>query len=318
MNPTGHAAVYLDHVCAETPLKLRVCGPGELGAVISRYHKVGGYDWLAIPLVPYLYAVDSPKDVPPFATEEIEANLRDAYRREHLRDLAPDTEDGRAPGGEWIQLVGSAYDRTIHGYTVATTPEQDLRFIAEFNDRKNVSHFNLFFNNCADLSRVILGFYYPHSTHRNFVADVGFTTPKQLARTLTKYNRRHPEMGLALFLIPQVPGTIDRSRPVRGVLESLVKSKRYLVPLGYLQPELTGGMALAYLTTGRYRFPEDVPTITASTLISSDVLMGDLAVSSLPGLDLERLAGISPLEEGMDSSPSSLVSDSVASSGSEE
>ena len=140
MNPTGHAAVYLDHVCAETPLKLRVCGPGELGAVISRYHKVGGYDWLAIPLVPYLYAVDSPKDVPPFATEEIEANLRDAYRREHLRDLAPDTEDGRAPGGEWIQLVGSAYDRTIHGYTVATTPEQDLRFIAEFNDRKNVSH----------------------------------------------------------------------------------------------------------------------------------------------------------------------------------
>jgi len=45
---TGHAAVYLSGVCAETPLVLRPCAPGELGAVISRYDGVGGYDWLAI------------------------------------------------------------------------------------------------------------------------------------------------------------------------------------------------------------------------------------------------------------------------------
>lgn len=291
MNPTGHAAVYLDHVCAETPLKLRMCEPGELGAVISRYHKVAGYDWLAIPLVPYLYAVDSPEEVPAFATEPIESHLRDTYRREHLRALAPDAQNGGVPEGEWVQLVGSSYDRTIHGFTVATTPEQDLRFIAEFNDRKNVSHFNLFFNNCADLSRIILGFYYPHSTHRNFVADVGFTTPKQLARTLTKYNKRHPEMELAPFLIPQVPGTIDRSRPVRGVLEALVRSKRYLVPLGYFQPELTGGMALAYLSTGRYRFPTDVPVITTSAL-RSDVMTGDLPDVSLLNLGVQPSAEV--------------------------
>ena len=51
-NPTGHAAIYLNHVCAETPTRLRPCRPGEPGAVISRYHKIDGYDWLAIPLVP--------------------------------------------------------------------------------------------------------------------------------------------------------------------------------------------------------------------------------------------------------------------------
>ena len=33
---TGHAAVYLSGVCAETPVVLRPCRPGELGAVISR------------------------------------------------------------------------------------------------------------------------------------------------------------------------------------------------------------------------------------------------------------------------------------------
>jgi hypothetical protein len=57
-NPTGHAAIYLNHICAESPTRLRPCHPGEPGAVISRYHKINGYDWLAIPLVPYLYAVE--------------------------------------------------------------------------------------------------------------------------------------------------------------------------------------------------------------------------------------------------------------------
>ncbi len=56
---TGHAAVYLSGVCAETPLVLRVCAPGEQGIVISRYDGVGGYDWVAIPLIPYLYAVEA-------------------------------------------------------------------------------------------------------------------------------------------------------------------------------------------------------------------------------------------------------------------
>src|ERR1700727_957410 len=64
--PTGHAAVYLSGVCTETPLILRPCGTGELGVVISRYDGVGGYDWLAVPLIPYLYAVDRPEDIPLF------------------------------------------------------------------------------------------------------------------------------------------------------------------------------------------------------------------------------------------------------------
>jgi hypothetical protein len=49
---TGHAAVYLSGVCAQTPLILRRCTPGESGIVLSRYDGVGGYDWVAIPLVP--------------------------------------------------------------------------------------------------------------------------------------------------------------------------------------------------------------------------------------------------------------------------
>jgi hypothetical protein len=235
INPTGHAAIYLSDVCADTPTRLRVCLPGEPGAVISRYHKVGGYDWLAIPLVPYLYAVERVEDVPMTADAALEAKLRDEYRRnrllEYVPDLAEGEHEGEAPRGDWTQLIGASYDRKIYGFRVKTTAEQDERFIAEFNDKRNTSHFNLFFRNCADFTRVLLNIYYPHSVHRNYFVDFGMTTPKQVARSLTKYGKKHPEVEFSTFMIPQVPGSIRRSHSINGVLESVVKSKKYVVPL---------------------------------------------------------------------------------------
>src|SRR5438067_13930255 len=77
---TGHAAVYLARVCAESPTVLRRCGPGETGIVISRYHRVAGLDWIAVPLIPYLYAVSNPENVPLFADAKLVAFLR----HEHL------------------------------------------------------------------------------------------------------------------------------------------------------------------------------------------------------------------------------------------
>ena len=64
MTPTGHAAIFLSRVCAASPLSLRRCRADELGVVISRYHRIGGYDWIAIPVIPYLYAVDQVAQVP--------------------------------------------------------------------------------------------------------------------------------------------------------------------------------------------------------------------------------------------------------------
>lgn len=252
MNPTGHAAIYLNHVCAESPTRLRPCREGEHGVVLSRYHRIDGYDWLAIPLIPYLYAVDEVSEVPETATPRLELKLRDAYRREHLSALVPDSPKHEIPKGDWIQLVGASYDREIWGFEVATTPEQDAALIRRFNHRKNVSHFNLFFHNCADFSESVMNFYYPHSIHRNFIADLGMMTPKQAAKSLVKYSRRHEETDLDTFVIPQVPGTIPRSTPVDGVVESLVKSKKYVVPLAVVNPYVTGTLIAAYFTDGRF------------------------------------------------------------------
>jgi pyruvate/2-oxoglutarate dehydrogenase complex dihydrolipoamide acyltransferase (E2) component len=62
---------------------------------------------------------------------------------------------------------------------------------------------------------------------------------------------------MSAFVIPQVPGSIPRSHPVDGIAESLVKSKKYLLPMAVLTPELTGGVIVAYLAEGRMKLPRN-------------------------------------------------------------
>jgi hypothetical protein len=202
--------------------------------------------------VPYLYAVEREAQIPSVVDEHRVAQLRDAYRRRHLRELAPDNPDGSTPGGDWYQLVGSAYDRTLWGFQIETTPEQDDRLIAWFNSEENRTRYHLLTNNCADLARKIMNFYAPHSVRRNLLADGGITTPKQVARSLAHHARKHPELELSVFKIPQVAGSVERSHPTRGIAESLVKSKKYVIPLAVISPVFTGGLAVAYLTEGRF------------------------------------------------------------------
>ena len=251
---TGHAAVYLSGVCAETPLVLRHCAPGETGVVISRYDGVGGYDWVAIPLIPYLYAVERPEDVPLFANAKMALFLRDRYRRKHLEAIAPDVKNGETPSGNWYQLVGSSYDRTIYGFEIETTPEQDEAFIRKYNSSPNRSHFHLATNNCADFAKGVLNFYYPKSLHRSLIADVGITTPKQIAKMLTKFSARHRELKSSRIIIAQVPGSMPRSTNAHGVVESFFKAKKYIVPSVVMSPIFAGCVAAVYVSTGAGHF----------------------------------------------------------------
>jgi hypothetical protein len=259
VNPTGHAALYLDHVCAATPLQLRPCRPGELGVVIARYDGISHLDWVAIPLVPYLYAVENPADIPETVDRAQEDRLRDLYRRRFLESVAPDLPNGGTPEGNWYELVGSAYDRKIYGFSINTTPEQDASLIAMFNDRRNVEHYNGAFRNCADFVRTTVNHMYPHAIRRNFIADFGLTTPKSVARGLSRYAAKHPGVDLHFFVVPQVPGTLPRSFGVEDVTESLLK--RYGIPLVVLSPLATGIIFVAYMGHGRLDMPRDAPVL---------------------------------------------------------
>lgn len=251
-SPTGHVAVYLNRVCADSPTRLRRCQAGEFGVVISRYNKIGGYDWIAIPLMPYLYAVERAEDVPQFADVQTVALLRDQYRRRYLRDLVLDDPEGQSPKGSWIQLVGAAYDRKIFAFEIETPEAKDDEFIALFNSRKNKSRFHPLFHNCADFVRKVINFYYPKAVRRNIIADVGMSTPKHVAKSLVRYSKKHPELQFSAFTVQQVPGDLPRSKGVKGVLESLVKSKKYVAPMVLAYVWLAPCAAVGYLATGRF------------------------------------------------------------------
>src|ERR1700730_16253194 len=251
---TGHAAVYLSGVCADSPLALRRCAPGETGIVLSRYDGVGGYDGVAVPLIPYRYAVENADDVPLFADAKMVAFLRDRYRRKYLEMVAPDLPSGETPGGNWYELVGSSYDRTIYGFEIETTSEQDAALIRKYNSLPNRSHFHTVSSNCADFVKDVINFYQPKALHRSFVADIGVTTPKQMAKTLVKFSTRHPELKLSRTIIPQVPGSMARSTAVHGVVESFFKSKKYIVPSAVVSPVFAGCVAAVYVGTSAAHF----------------------------------------------------------------
>ena len=260
INPTGHAAIYLNRVCAESPVLLRRCRPGETGVVISRYSRVRKLDWVAIPLLPYLYAVERAEDVPQWAEAPSVAEMRNAYAEAHLTSLVSAIK-GYDAKNVWPQLLGVAYIRRIYSFKIATTEEQDDRLIAEYNDRANRSRFNLFTNNCADFSRSLLNFYYPRAVGRSITADLAITTPKQIAKSLATYAHRHDELEWSEVVIPQVPGTIPRSHTPRGVVESLLKTKKYAIPIAVFHPYFLAGIAVTYLTNGRFAFEKNAPEI---------------------------------------------------------
>jgi hypothetical protein len=245
---TGHVAVYLDRVCADSPFVLRRCKAGEQGVVLSRYHGIAGHDWYAIPLMPYLYAVDLPEQVPLFADPKLVSFLRDQYRRKHFSSFISDGPNGETPEGPWVQLVGSSYDRTSYAFEIETTSEKDDELIRRFNADPNLEMYKLFSRNCADFVRGVINFYYPGALHRAVIGDFGVTTPKQIAKCLAKFSKHHPEFQSSTFVIPQVPGTMKRSKRVRGVVESAFKAKKYMAPLLLWHPVIVAGFAAAYFT----------------------------------------------------------------------
>jgi len=315
INPTGHSAIYLNRVCAESPVLVRRCQPGETGVVISRYSRIRRLDWVAIPLLPYLYAIEQSADVPQWAEPASVADMRKAYAEAHLTSLISATR-GYDTKNVWPQLLGVAYIRKIYSFEIATTDEQDDLLIAEYNGRANQSHFNLFTNNCADFSRRLLNFYYPHAVGRSITADIAITTPKQIAKSLVTYAHRHDELELSEIVIPQVPGTIPRSHTPRGVVESLMKTKKYAVPIAVFHPYFLAGIAVTYLTNGRFEFAKNAPEIPVTdqeeTLVSGK---SDAPFKSLESsLTLSRASGCCCMDQPTQKSLFREVDQSVCSS----
>lgn len=253
INPTGHNAMYFARICAETPTRLRRCEPGELGTVIARYQGINNYDWVAVPLIPYFYSVETAEQIPDRVTREQVNLMRERYYEAHLQQsLGGDVERGNLVHGGWTQLLGTSYERRTYVFRFETTPEQDDALIESMNSEPNRSRFNLFYNNCADFSRLILNTYFPRTFRRSIFPDAGMTTPKQITFKLVRYARKHPNAHLQIYEIEQIPGYRRMSRANKSIAESLTTTA-YAVPIVLMNPYLAGGIFVDYLARGRFK-----------------------------------------------------------------
>ncbi len=251
----GHSAVYLSRVCADTPVKLRLCNTGELGSVIQNYADYKEdlpYQWNIVPLSVYLYGVDDVRQKPLFASPEIRTVLQDRYRRLHMQGVCTTDECINSPDANWRDAVAAAFVREIYMFEVRTSVEQDEQFIREFNARANVNHYSGFSRNCADFAKLVVNTYFPHSAHRDPINDFGMTGPKAIARSFAHYAEHHPALDLRVVRIDQVPGTYKRSSDCHEGTEQTVRSFKWLVPMFVVEAHAIPVLAASYLLTGRF------------------------------------------------------------------
>ncbi len=253
MMPVGHAAVYFDRICADGPLKVRMCRPGEqAGVAVARYHQIGEIDWVASPIMEFLYAVDRPDEVLTWTTPENQWALRQAYRERYLSKLVPDGHEYDVATNEWWETAGVAYNRKVWGYQLDTTVEQDERMVAFLNSDPNHHLYHLTRTNCANFVEMLVNLDFPGAVHHSIGADFGWMTPKQVAHCVWLYGEAHPDLHLKVIEVPQVPGSLVRSRPAWGAAEAGIKTIPYLLILSVIQPEVPITCAVMYYTHGRF------------------------------------------------------------------
>jgi hypothetical protein len=269
---SGHSAVYFSRICAETPVKLRLCRADEQGSVMSNYTTLGEdqpFEWNIVPLSVYLYGVEDPQNRPLFGSQKIKHALEERYRTNFLAGYCDSPTCRASNKAEWREMVGATLERSIYIFVVETSVEQDRAFVAEFNARANQNHFNGVTQNCATFSRSVINTYYPHATRADYLNDFGLITPKAIARSFTRFGERHPEAHLRVLHFAQLPGTIKRSTECRNGTEQLYHSKKLLVPMILFANHELPFMAASYLLTGRFNAEHELeqhPTAEASDI----------------------------------------------------
>lgn len=251
----GHSAVYFSRICPETPIKLRLCRPGEMGSVISNYTTLGEdqpFEWNVVSLSIYLYGVDDPRFRPLIGLPQIKRALEENYRKEYLASYCASEFCRTSNKPEWRFMVGSTLERSMYIFVVHTSVDQDLAFIKHFNSSPNVNHFNGVTRNCATFVRSVVDFYYPHSAHADYFNDFLMTSPKAIARSFTRWALHHPEMNLRVLHFAQLPGTIKLSSEARSGTEQFCRSKKFYPPMVWFAPYGMPAAAGAYYLTGRF------------------------------------------------------------------
>lgn len=156
------------------------------------------------------------------------------------------------PGGRWQQMIGNSFNRDIYSFTLKTSLAEDSMLIEKLNSVPNESRFQMLYHNCADFAREVINTYFPHAAHRDVLNDFTMTTPKAVARSVTRYATKRPERLFHITKYAQLAGPIRRSLDNRNYSEMALVSKKYLIPQILLKQYLLAIFAASYVLTGRF------------------------------------------------------------------
>ena len=227
----GHTGVYLSDICPDgSPVRMRLCAPGERGGVLSKYSlfsEYEDYDWAIMPFEEYMHGFGSPDLAPLFGTPGLQRAIEDYDFAPLFAQTLKSSGDGQLPEGQWRKALATRFNRTLYIFSVATSRTDAAAIIAAFNGAANKSRFNFFYRNCSDQAKGIFDLIWPDDKIGNRTSGVTMQTPKGLAKALVDRADTHPDLHLRVRRYSQLPGTFPRSRPVLFPMENTYKSMAF-------------------------------------------------------------------------------------------
>ena len=279
---SGHSGVYFSDVCPASPVRLRMCAPGEQGSILTAYpdyFEAKRYEWNIVPLSQYLYGTTTRGDALLYASHPLK-NALESFAREHY--LAPVCGGATAcptvKHAYWRDLTAATMVRDIYIFAARSTRAQDQEFVDWWNAQPNVNRYRSLTYNCANFTQEIVNHIYPHSTHRDLLNDLGMMGPKAAARSFSRYAMRHPEMGFYVRHFVQQPSALPRSDIARSGTEAGFHQKKYLLPAALIgDHEVAGSFFVSYFLTGRFSLAHtfrDHPSPAVASLIEQEPVTG--------------------------------------------
>jgi hypothetical protein len=275
LTSAGHSAIYLSDICPDSPVKLRLCRPGEQGSILSNYTNFGevsSYEWNIVPVSIFLYGVEDSADAPLYGNEDSLKLLQERYRETHLSSLCPaETCGNLAVSAHWRDMVGGTFVRQIYLFRAKTTTAEDARLVEQFNALPNENHYNGLTRNCADFARSVINRYFSDAAKPDHLNDFGMTSPKAISKSFTRYSEKRPELQFTAERFEQLPGPMRRSSPCRKGTEVSFRMKKWFIPLMVARSHELPFFVAAYALTGRFNPDHEVKVHQSEEEATADV-----------------------------------------------
>jgi hypothetical protein len=225
----GHAGTYFSNICQDgSPIKMRLCRPGESGGVVSKYAPLSqheDYDWAIVPFEEFLHGVASRELAPLIGTPKLQSAIERFNFGPLFSSALKTTMPGELPDGQWRTALATRFDRNIYILTVETSADDDAIIVAAFNAAANKSQFNFFYRNCSNQAKGIFDLILPQSDAiGDRTGGITMETPKGLAKALVALALEQPDVRLRVRRYAQIAGTFARSRDVLFPMENTYRN----------------------------------------------------------------------------------------------